>query len=229
MVQTKKFKKNLVETMLRHKRLSSAIQSVSEKVSEYNSWLSRREDWLMGRSSGRAPRHKNENNPQKKRGAKRGRDEQEFQGGSNLFIGSLNDSALPIEQEEVEEYDGIGYSMRNEYEQFPVEKKKKKNRQGQRARKIKAMAIEARKAGRVWDPSINWREKKSKPKENEQNHKNESASGLDKFKEIKAAEVASMGKSWKEEGKAHPSWAAREAQKAKSGIAAFAGKKITFD
>ena len=33
----------------------------------------------------------------------------------------------------------------------------------------------------------------------------------------------------KKEGNAHPSWAAREAQKAKSGIVAFAGKKITFD
>ena len=184
----------------------------------------------MGRTSGRAPSHNYENNPQqKKRGTKRGREEQEFQGDSNLFIGSLNDSALPTEQEEVEEYDGIGYGMRNEYEQFPVEKKKKKNRQGQRARRIKAMAIEARKAGRVWDPSINWREKKPKAKENEKDEKNESASGLDKSKEIKAAEVANMGKSWKEEGKAHPSWAAREAQKAKSGIAAFAGKKITFD
>ena len=59
--------------------------------------------------------------------------------------------------------------------------------------------------------------------------KEESASGLDKSKTFKAAEVASMGKTWKEEGKAHPSWAAREAQKAKSGIVAFAGKKITFD
>jgi len=42
-----------------------------------------------------------------------------------------------------------------------------------------------------------------------------------------------MGKSWKEEGKAHPSWAARQLQKSKSGSGIgsieFTGKKITFD
>jgi hypothetical protein len=37
-----------------------------------------------------------------------------------------------------------------------------------------------------------------------------------------------MGKTWKEEGNAHPSWAAAAAQKSQ-GIAKFEGKKITFD
>jgi hypothetical protein len=121
----------------------------------------------------------------------------------------------------------------------------KKNRPGQRARKAKAMAIEAKKAGRVWDSSVNWREKKKKQKQKKPNEKGDketdvvnnkqemmiSASGLDKSKDIKVSEVVNMGKDWKEQGKAHPSWAAREAQKAKSGLGmvAFAGKKITFD
>ena len=50
-------------------------------------------------------------------------------------------------------------------------------------------------------------------------------------KNVGVEEIASMGKVWKDEGKAHPSWAAREAQKAKSGLGLpeFEGKKITFD
>jgi hypothetical protein len=38
----------------------------------------------------------------------------------------------------------------------------KKNRPGQRARKAKAMAMESKMAGRAWDSSINWREKKKR-------------------------------------------------------------------
>jgi hypothetical protein len=40
--------------------------------------------------------------------------------------------------------------------------------------------------------------------------------------------IASMGKTWKDEGNAHPSWVAAAAQKSQ-GIAKFEGKKITFD
>jgi hypothetical protein len=222
--------KDLIETMIKHKRLTSAMNSVSEKVSEYNAWLSRREDWLA--TVGKKGKHNkmNENDgSQNERGRKRGRkiDVAGHDGDSGLFIESLSGTAVSQHDEPgLSGYEGYG-----EYEEEEIyyEAPKKKNRMGQRQRKAKALALEAKKAGTYLDSSINWREKKFKSADNETSKKDESASGLDKSKEINAAAVANMGKSWKEEGKAHPSWAAREAQKAKSGIVAFAGKKITFD
>ena len=105
----------------------------------------------------------------------------------------------------------------------------------------------AKKAGRTWGASINWREKKtdrrgegqcdarnkwakteggnrddrrSKGKRDDRDPKETAA----KTKE----DIAQMGKTWKEEGQAHPSWAAAAAQKS-TGIAEFKGTKITFD
>jgi hypothetical protein len=112
------------------------------------------------------------------------------------------------------------------HEDADIFQPKKKNRMGQKQRKAKAMAMEAKKTGKTWNQSLNWRSKKSgdsKPCEEI------SSSGLSKGSTILVGDVANMGTTWKEEGKAHPSWAAREALKAKSGILPFAGKKITFD
>ena len=97
------------------------------------------------------------------------------------------------------------------------------------------MAIEAKKNGKKYE-SLNLREKKQKPRrdddprgEIERAEPQVSASGLRAGDTVKARDVATMGKDWKDEGKAHPSWAARQASKEKAGISQFAGKKITFD
>jgi hypothetical protein len=60
------FTKETIETMLKHKRLSTAMNSVSEKVSEYNAWLSRREDWLASKKG--KINNLNEKEDSKKRG-----------------------------------------------------------------------------------------------------------------------------------------------------------------
>merc|ERR1712238_206706 len=79
-------------------------------------------------------------------------------GSSGLFIDSLNGQSMPMNEEEREH--GISdYGEFNEFENV------KKNRMGQRARKAKAMAIEAKKSGKVWNNSINWREKKNTTEE----------------------------------------------------------------
>lgn len=228
-----KFKKDTIETMLKHKRLSSATNTVSEKVSEYNGWLSRREDWLYSKSNkGKASINATtDNDPSQRKNKKRGRvDLAGHDGDTGLFIESLS-GAMPQDRQGAPNLEGYEGFENYEEDYFPEfqEPAKKKNRMGQRARKAKAMAIEAKKTGRILDSSLNWREKKARSKTEEGHWKVDSASGLDKTKEIKASEVATMGKNWKEEGKAHPSWAAREAQKAKSGIVPFSGKKITFD
>lgn len=223
-----KYTKDTIEAMIKHKKLAAAMNAASEKVSEYNAWLSRREDWLAAKKGQRNHSNHESDNAQK-RVKKRGRvDVAGHDGNSGLFIESLCGTAMPKQDEPgLAGYEGFGEYEEEEYYEMP----KKKNRMGQRQRKAKAMAIEAKKVGRYLDSSLNWREKKYKSTDQDEyeNQKEESASGLDKSKEVKAAEVASMGKNWKKEGNAHPSWAAREAQKAKSGIVAFAGKKITFD
>jgi hypothetical protein len=118
--------------------------------------------------------------------------------------------------EEEEGYEYYGPDEEDEYAAIV----QKKNRPGQRARKAKALAIKSKKEGRTWDNSVNWREKKNT--DEKQQPKEASVK-----QPAQAAEIATMGKTWKEEGKEHPSWAARQSQKA--GIVAFTGKKITFD
>ena len=68
---------------------------------------------------------------------------------------------------------------------------------------------------------MNWRKPKAAKEEADD-------SGLKKGgdKIVLKAAVSSMGKGWKDEGKAHPSWAAKKADK---GIQEFKGTKITFD
>ena len=105
---------------------------------------------------------------------------------------------------------------------------------GQRARKARALAIEANRKGKPYDNTKIKKWWELKPKNTRKNENiSELASGLDSSKKVDAAEIVEMGSTWKEEGKAHPSWAARQVQKAKSGSGIgnieFQGKKITFD
>uniref|UniRef100_A0A6V2HBK2 Bud22 domain-containing protein n=1 Tax=Ditylum brightwellii TaxID=49249 RepID=A0A6V2HBK2_9STRA len=158
---------------------------------------------------------------------------------SNLFIDSLSGGGGAdgeADDSHTENYNGNPYGPGgDDYYNEGGQMNLKKNRPGQRARKAKAMAIQAKKEGRTWDSSVNWREKKkTKPEDENENGGNKqqttTASGLKADTKIEAKDIAGMGKSWKEEGKAHPSWAARQTQKAKSGvgIVEFTGKKITF-
>jgi len=121
---------------------------------------------------------------------------------------------------------------------------KSKNRKGQRARRAKAQAMEARSKGKKWNSSVNWREKKDKkPSDKEGNNnkndnnssstKNSSSSSSssncnnDSKKMIKSSEIAESGKDWKDKKREHPSWLAK--QSAKKTIAEFQGKKTTFN
>ena len=162
------------------------------------------------------------------------------EGASGLFIGSLAGHL-------VESYGDAGGGDEDmdgddddEYRYHQDDTSKKKNRPGQRARKAKATAIEARKAGKTWDSSMNWREKKKGDSEGlgskdykksrgggtDQHKRNESDKGSSVVVVPKAApqHIASMGKKWKDEGNVHPSWVQKS-----QGIAKFEGKKITFD
>ena len=255
------FFQTLLESMFRHKRLSTALDQLNVKVIEYRQWTTRWETMQRGEVNdleehphGGGNKKKNKKMNQndtivvatsggfnsRKRG---GLDMGGHEGSSGLFIGSL---AGHLDAGDGDADDMAG----NEEDDDEYGTSKKKNRPGQRARKAKATAIEARKAGKTWDSSMNWREKKKgdnsggldsgkKDYNNsrggggtEQNKRNASdrggSSSVVGVPKAAPQHIASMGKTWKDEGNAHPSWVAAAAQKSQ-GIAKFEGKKITFD
>lgn len=186
---------NLIEKLLSHKRVVTTIEEWNNKVTRYRRWYLQRQEIVHGNKFGDVSRPKK----QKK----------EKSDARELFV-NLGDNRD-------DKYDQYGPGAK-----FVIEEKK--NRPGQRARRAKAMAVEARKAGRTWNKSINWREPKEKTVDEEQNTE-KSREG--KPKDVGAAKIASMGKTWRETGNDHPSWAAKSSQN--QGIVAFQGKKITFD
>eukprot|EP00985_Skeletonema_marinoi_P000161 scaffold51_cov152-Skeletonema_marinoi.AAC.2 len=244
------FYADLIESMLQHKRLSSAMDQLNDKVTDFRQWSTRRQQMLMEKDdpayadefAGGGKKRKKHMQMEKTNetlvfagGKRNGRNMGGHEGTSGLFIGSL--SGIPVEG-----YDEGGEDGEDNYGYDDVmNPPKKKNRPGQRQRKAKAMAIEAKKSGKTWDASDNWREKKKgnvrrdDSRSNDGRRDNEAGrddrrhnDNADSAKPRKAEEIAEMGKSWKEEGNAHPSWAAAAAQKSQ-GIQAFKGKKITFD
>jgi len=257
-----KFHQTLLESMLRHKRLSAALDQLNEKVTEYRQWTTHREAMLRGEANqeenppGSKKRNKKKQKVKMNTGndtmivagssnsRNRGLDLNGHEGASGLFIGSLS-GMMPVEgyADGGETYMD-GQDNDEEEWQYGYQEEKKKNRPGQRARRAKAMAIEARNAGKTWDSSINWREKKDRhgskydtqqtrsdmergDRKGDYQSKGNKGRPVGGTKAKEAQHIATMGKTWKEEGNAHPSWAA--ASKKSQGISKFQGKKITFD
>ena len=226
------FEKNFVETMLQHKRLSECMEAINESITSYRNIQIRREEWKKdprGRKRRRkdAERAKNQEDEdgEQQQNQPPPQSYDDYTGTSGLFIGSLSGKAMENEEYGYDE-EGNNYDYETSYNEYEEglggpSQNKRKNRKGQRARKAKALAIQARTEGRTWDKSMNWRPKKENKDEGETNE--------NIIKEpIKASDVAETGKDWKEDGTAHPSWLAAQKKK-KEGIVAFAGKKITFD
>ena len=251
---TKEKHNQLIESILTHKKMIAAIEVVNKSATEYNIWLARKEERLSGKetqSKKTKKKNKNHNNNSSSKKSKSS-DVSDHIADSGLFIDSL---AGKVENDDADDdilakYAGFGQEEGNDVDENDDEfeiytdaepRKKRKNRMGQRERKARAMALEAKQQhGKPFDPrSIKkWYELKPKnPKKEKKNNtsdnKSQLASGLDATKKVDASEVVNMGSNWKDEGKAHPSWAARQVQKSKSGSGIgnieFKGKKITFD
>jgi len=223
------FQSKLMEDMLGHKRLREAMERWNQKHSDFRARLSQQS--RKGKSPdtmdphycndkihpGTRKRHDAQNIGKQKTSQPH---ELIF---SNLFVdslsGQLSHTSEDIKEKDVEDDD-------------PLAPAKKKNRMGQKQRKAKAMAINAKKSGKTWSKSVNWRLKKTEASSFSSTiptEEKKSSSGLKKGAAIQVGDVVNMGTSWKEEGKAHPSWAAREALKAKTSIVEFKGTKITFE
>ena len=194
----------ILDLMMQHKKIIALLKQLSDKVMKFRE----RKLWVETEEEGNQRKQK----------------VLEYSTASGVFIDSLSGrgamSGAGVGEIQRDEY---GYDINDEYTQ--ISKPAKKNRKGQRARLAKALALEAKRDGKVYK-SINWRPKKAV---DEVVDENVNASGLHAKNQVKAEDVAEMGKDWKDEGKAHPSWAAKEHAKKQSGIAAFAGKKIVFD
>ena len=241
----------LTETMLRHKRLSSAMDQLNGKVADFRQWSKRREGLLSGNGDqdlGHQDRKTTTKTRKRQKlgtkstndtlivaggfhGRKRGLDLGGHEGASGIFIGSLSGVAAD------DDYEWRSGTEGDFDEHIAPETKRKKNRPGQRSRKAKALAIEAKKAGRTWDSSLNWREKKQEKLENSERSggkhsgrggapRSSETTGTNRRGSMPANDVTTR-KEWKVEGNAHPSWAAANANKPT--IQEFKGKKITFD
>ena len=210
--------RELVERMLQHKRISSAIDHWNEKVTEYRRWCLRRQEHVHGEPDFGYEVKK----VASRKGTKKKLSTPKSADSSGLFV--TLDGAVEAEEDDADDDDnrnGNWYGPGGNEDLVVV----KQNRMGQRARRAKALAKQAKKEGKTWSKSINWRPKKDLVDEGEQQQPQ--IPNTTKPSSTSAPRIAEMGKVWKEEGQAHPSWAARASEK--TGIVAFAGKRITFD
>jgi len=228
--------KQFVEKLISTKTVSDAMDECNAKVTASRRKVIRRHEI----DEGVAPPSKK----QKKKDAERLKKEQTknnwskgggYTGQQGVFL-TLNGDA---EQEDsggeeaapdpTNKYSQYGPGAADEYAQVT---QAPKNRKGQQQRRAKRAAQEARKNGEKWDSNKNWRAVKKRDEEGnvvteEMEIKlSHHDSGLRKDKKVKKEEVASGGQDWKEQGKAHPSWAAK---KADTGIKEFSGTRVKFD
>ena len=214
-VDLSKENERLLEKILKHKKMQSTLEKWNKQVTDYRRWSLQQQDRD-------APNFGYESKHIGKKTKSKANDRQ-------LSATDINDD--PEKSLFLRLDGGEDKEPQEDYQYGPgsyVVEEKKKNRKGQRARRAKAMAIEAKKAGRVRRPddSLNWRPKKQyKPVEEEDNsgYRNNSQrhdSAGDSSQPARAKPAPAPAE------KLHPSWAA--AKKDTSGIVKFQGTKITF-
>jgi BUD22 len=209
----------ILDRIMKHKTIISALDHWNDEVTEYRRWCLRQQERMDGESSEISERSHKKGKKTTKNGTS-----DSTMNGSSLFV-SLGSGATNGAAPGNFDSDPFCYYGPDGGDDSTM----KKNRQGQRGRRAKAAAIEAKKHGRVLRPeeSLNWRAPKTQP---------EQTRGVDSKYQISAvrrdakadASVPSMKSSMAipvEE--LHPSWQARKGQK--EGIVSFQGKKITFD
>jgi hypothetical protein len=235
---------NIVTSLLKHKRFLQTLEEWNSKIAEYRKWclqLEERESYFQSKKY----ENSSTDNKKRKSGNKntKGRQTQQDPAhyGDRLQTTSEEPSALfcTLGSEDEDDHD--------------LDEGKKKNRKGQRARKAKAMALDAKREGRTDFQSLNWRassssKNKSQQRQEEDQHGNNNNNNNnnnnkydDRFNkkptrtnrkrddfDSKQQDSSKQTKtSTTAAGPDHPSWAAKQAQK--TGIVAFQGKKITFD
>jgi hypothetical protein len=203
----------ILRRILQHKKMRDTLEHWNDQVTEYRRWNMRRQDWQQGRVSDAARPLKKSKQPQSQKQA--ALDAKGLSGSLFCRLGEDPDNA---------DEDGSGNGPRDgHYGPASLEEPRKKNRRGQRARKAKALAVEARQQGRTLDRSINWRPKKMDPND----HQGPETSIPSRSRPGHQSQHSQPTPTPDDTAHLHPSWEARKAQK--SGIVSFQGTKITFD
>ncbi|EQC31357.1 hypothetical protein SDRG_10959 [Saprolegnia diclina VS20] len=190
--------KAIETSLLKHKRLAPVMKTWKEKTGERAEKLFKEENAELNKSRG-----------------KNGLGARSSAAPVSLFVGTL--SGFGDADDRAKEEDVIADFLGEKH---------KKNRPGQRARKQKALMIEAAKTGRPIESGGSFREKKERPKPAKKANKPPAAKPAKPARvERTRPEAPAVDKT------SHPSWAAKQAQKDKEkvDIHAFSGKKVVFD
>ena len=204
----------------------TALEHWNEQVTEYRRWCLRQQDRADGVRMTTAATNKKSKGPKTKQ--KKDDDDND----NALIASSANSIFVTLGGAGVDGDDDDETSMRNAADGAAAERNYygpaggdgvdvKKNRMGQRARRAKAQAIEARKVGRTIRPeeSLNWRPAKKQQQQQRMDSNRNHGGGEDRSRQRPPPTDDPQN--------LHPSWKARKEQK--EGIVAFQGKKITFD
>jgi hypothetical protein len=231
----------ILERIMKHKTILSALEQWNDEVTEYRRWCLRQQERNeMGTSEFQETSSKKKNKTKGNAVTTTVLNEKDnlLGNGASLFVtlgkGKVQDDVDDMNDSHADpfSYYGPGGDDTNNIS--------KRNRQGQRGRRAKAAALEAKKRGRTLRPeeSLNWRQSTSKSSQGHQSRDCTVTSNV-QAKNIATSKPSSSVFPKKHDAlppsqstplpieQLHPSWQARKVQK--ESIVAFQGKKITFD
>jgi hypothetical protein len=225
------FYNSKISLLLQHKKMEACLEHWNEKVTDFRRWCLRLSEktepgYKTKPTEGGKKKKKRKPNDPSEAPAVASLDTSMF-----CSLGGQDDDDDDDEQEAEHKYSQYGPGA------FAVEVPSKKNRMGQRARRAKHQAIQAKKDGKEYS-SINWRAKKqvqdgeggesfgvshtnSSSNSNSQSQRYHSGAAS-----AAAPKQSQKNREEKDAASAHPSWAAKKAQK--DTIVEFQGTKITF-
>lgn len=208
----------LYERILQHKKIQVAIEKWNDQITEYRRWCLRQEERFIDGIRTNNTNDKKNNKKSKKDDTNKRNNSNNNKPSHQQDDEEENDNTLSnsmfVKFGNNDNVDDTGSNNINYY--GPEGEEPKKNRSGQRARRAKAIAIQAKKDGTIIDKSINWRQPKQQQNQLDQstNSTDHSSSNHQKVNTNKKQETL------------HPSWEARKSNQ--KGIVEFQGKKITF-
>jgi hypothetical protein len=221
----------LVFKILDHKRFQDALEEWNEKVAEFRRFCLQLDDkddpFLAAIGSIQKKKKKGQANKGRTTTSLLAPPFHQQQQPISFFCSSLNDDVTqPTENSDdlMMAYGPAASLDHSNNDMVPI----KKNRRGQRARKAKALAIQAKRDGKKqgYYQSLNWREEKSSKQQQQPQKIVEKKEMSKQLIDVKKAAVAAPAP-LEDQSSNHPSWTAKQQQKPK--IVPFQGKKITFD
>ena len=225
----------LVSKILDHKRFQAALEEWNEKVAEFRRFCLHLDDkndpFLDAEAPMQRKKKKGQSNSPTTTSLLPQTTSKKQNQPTSFFCSSLNDViAQPVTNNEGSTtMMAYGPAATLDHSGHDINLIKK-NRRGQRARKAKALAIQAKKAGKKQEyyQSLNWREDKESRKQRQpENVGGERNRKAKNSTETRSALVPPTTFATADLSKNHPSWAAKQQQKPM--IVSFQGTKIKFD